>query len=245
MNVLRACCCVLALLGWGSTSAETLRLAANFWPPFTDESALNNGVATDLVTTALARAGYASQYEEVPWERAVRFLQRGEFDGLVGAWFSEERALYGHFSKPYLINRIRLLQRKGRGIQFRRLSDLYPYRIAVGRGYAYSPEFDNDPRLRKSVVGGFINAARMLSRGRVDLTLEDELVARYYFSRELRDIRDQLEFLPQPLSESSLHLLVRRSHPDHQRIVEAFDQAIAAMHADGSYAEIFRRHGLQ
>ncbi len=243
MKALRACCCLLALMSWG-VAAETLRLTANLWPPFTDESALNHGLATDLVSTALARAGYPSSYTELPWERAMRRLQRGDYDGLVGAWFSEERALYGHYSRPYLINRIRLLQRKGGTIQFRRLSDLYPYRIAVGRGYAYSPEFDNDPQLDKFVVGGFTNAARMLSSGRVDLTLEDELVARYHFGRELRDIRDTLEFLPRSLSESGLHLLIRRSHPDHQRIVEAFDQAIEAMREDGSYAAIFRRHGL-
>jgi len=244
MSGVRVWCCLLALLCWGSTSAETLRLAANLWPPFTDESALNGGVATDLVSTALARGGYASRYVEVPWERAVRGLQRGDYDALVAAWFSEERAVYGHFSKPYLINRIRLLQRKGGTIEFQRLSDLYPYLIAVSRGYAYSPEFDNDPRLHKFVVGDFTNAARMLSRGRVDLALDDELVARYHFGRTLSDIRDELEFLPQPLSESSLHLLIRRSHPDHQRIAEAFDRAIEAMRADGSYAAILQRHGL-
>lgn len=244
MSGVRVCCCLLVLLCWGSASAETLRLAGNFWPPFTDESALNGGVATDLVSTALARSGYTSSYVQVPWERALRGLQRGEFDGLVAAWFSEERAVYGHFSKPYLINRIRLLQRKGGSIQFRQLSDLYPYRIAVGRGYAYSPEFDTDPRLHKFVVGDFTNAARMLSRGRVDLALDDEIVARYHFGRELSDIRDKLEFLPQPLSESRSHLLIRRSRADHQRIVEAFDQAIEAMRADGSYEAVLRRHGL-
>lgn len=240
----RVWCCLLALLCWGSSSAETLRLAANFWPPFTDESAPNGGFATDLVITALARGGYASSYVEVPWARAVRGLQRGEYDALVAAWFSEERAVYGHFSKPYLINRIRLLQRKGGTIQFRQLSDLYPYQVAVGRGYAYSPEFDNDPRLNKFVVGDFTNAARMLSRGRVDLALDDELVVRYHFGRELSDIRDDLEFLPQPLSENGLHILVRRSHPQHRQIAEAFDRAIAAMRSDGSYAAILQRHGL-
>lgn len=244
MRGVRLCCCLLVLLCWGSAAAETLRLAGNFWPPFTDASAPNGGLATDLVRTALARGGYPSHYEEVPWERAMRGLQRGEYDALVSAWFSEARAVYGHYSKPYLINRIRLLQRKGGAVQFRQLSDLYPYLIAVGRGYAYSPEFDNDPQLHKFVVGDFTNAARMLSRGRVDLALDDELVVRYHFARELSDIRDQLEFLPQPLSESNSHLLVRRSRADHQRIVDAFDRAIEAMRADGSYAEIFRRHGF-
>jgi len=90
----------------------------------------------------------------------------------------------------------------------------------------------------------FRMGARMLAAGRVDLTLEDEYVARYYLNRELVDLRDQLEFLHKPLSENGLHILVRRSHPQNTAIAAAFNQAIRAMRDDGSYAEIFKRHGF-
>ncbi|MOA47357.1 Bacterial extracellular solute-binding protein, family 3 [compost metagenome] len=86
--------------------------------------------------------------------------------------------------------------------------------------------------------------ARMLAAGRVQLALEDELAAHFYLNHELAGIRDQLEFLPRPLSESSLHILVRRSHPRHQQLVEDFDRAMQAMREDGTYQAIFTRHGL-
>ncbi|MDX1723991.1 MAG: transporter substrate-binding domain-containing protein [Pseudomonas sp.] len=243
MNGLRALCLSLVLLPLAVT-AETLRLVADPWPPFTDQTLLNNGVASDLVSSALGRAGYATEYAQVPWERAVRGLQRSDYDVLINAWYTEERASFGYFSQPYLINRIRLLRRKGSAIQFEQLSDLYIQRIAVVRGYAYSAEFNGDPLLYKISVGNFTSAARMLHAKRVELTLEDEFVARFHFARELSGIRDELEFLPQPLSENGLHILIRRSHPDHQQIAEAFDRAIVAMRADGSYAAILARHGL-
>jgi polar amino acid transport system substrate-binding protein len=78
----------------------------------------------------------------------------------------------------------------------------------------------------------------------VQLALEDELVARYHLGRELRAIRGELEFLPLPLSENGLHILVRLSHPEHREIATRFDRAIQTMHEDGSYAATFRRHGL-
>lgn len=243
MNGLRAWLLLLVLLPLG-VAAQTLRLVANPWPPFSDQSLLNNGVATDLVSTALGRAGYATRYREVPWERAVRGLRRADYDVLINAWYSEERADFGHFSAPFLVNRIRFLRRKGSAIQFEQLSDLYPYRIAVMRGYAYSSGFNGDPLLHKVGVGSFESGARMLQAKRVELTLEDEIVARYHLNRELSGIRDELELLPRPLSENGLHILVRRSHPQHRRIAEAFDRAIAAMRADGSYAAILARHGL-
>ncbi len=136
------------------------------------------------------------------------------------------------------------MQRKGSGILFRQLPDLYPYSIAVVRGYAYAEAFDQDVRLSKVGVVGFEGGARMLAARRVQLTLEDELVARYHLSRSLAGIREQLEFLPQPLSENGLHILISLRHPRHKQIAEDFNREIAAMRADGSYAQILQHHGL-
>ncbi|MDP3976886.1 MAG: transporter substrate-binding domain-containing protein [Pseudomonas sp.] len=243
MNGLRALCLSLLVLPLG-VAAQALRLVADPWPPFNDHTLLNNGVASDLVSSALDRAGYATEYAQAPWARAVRGLQHSDYDVLINAWYSEERASYGYFSAPFLLNRIRLLRRKGSAIQFEQLADLYIQRIAVVRGYAYSAEFDSDPRLHKVGVGSFASAARMLQAGRVELTLEDELVARYHLAGELSGIRDELEFIERPLSENGLHILIRRSHPQHRQIAEAFNRAIVAMRADGSYAAILQRHGL-
>jgi polar amino acid transport system substrate-binding protein len=225
-------------------AAEPLRLVANQWPPFTDARLLNNGVASDLVRTALSRAGYATVQSEVPWARALRGLKQGQYDVVVTAWYSEERAAFGYYSKPYMVNQLRFVQRRGAGVQFTRLADLYRYRIAVSRSYAYSPEFDNDPQLHKVVVVDFSAGARMVQAQRLDLAVEDEYVARYLFNGELADIRDELEFLPLPLSETNAYILVSRQHPQHRQIAEAFDQAIEAMRADGSYARIFQHHGF-
>lgn len=245
MNGLRACLLLWMLLApLCGRAAQTLRLVADPWPPFNDQTLLNNGLASDLVTTALERAGYLTTYAQVPWARAVRGLQQEAYDVLINAWYTDERAVYGHYSQPYLVNRVRFLQRKNAGINFTQLSDLYPYSIAVVRDYAYSPAFGQDAKLNKVEVVSFELAARMLHARRVQLTLEDELVARFHLSRSLAGVRDQLEFLPQPLSENNLHILISRKHPQHQQIADAFNKAIEEMRADGSYAQIFQRHGL-
>ena len=53
-----------------SVAAEKLRLVADAWPPFTDATLFNGGLATDIVSTALARSGYASDFHQVPGARA-------------------------------------------------------------------------------------------------------------------------------------------------------------------------------
>ena len=227
-----------------SAAAEKLRLVADVWPPFTDATLVNGGLATDIVSTALARAGYASDFEQVPWARALLGVGEGRYDVLVNAWYNYERTKVGQFSAGYLINRIRFLKRKDAPIEFNDLQQLHSYPIAVVRGYAYSAAFDEDESLQKIPVHGFAMAVRMVAADRVKLTLEDEYVARYYLARESPKVRNAVEFLPKSLSENSLHILVSLKNPQHEQIVAGFDKAIAAMKADGSYERLMHQHGM-
>ncbi|AIL63988.1 substrate-binding periplasmic protein [Pseudomonas alkylphenolica] len=238
----------LALLGmlllFNTAQAEKLRLVADSWPPFTDAGMPGGGLATVIVTTALHRAGYTSEFEQVPWARALLGVEEGRYDVLINAWFNESRTRIGTFSSAYLTNRIRLLKRKGDSLKFKSLNDLYPYPVAVVRDYAYSPAFDADAQLQKIPVRNFSVAVRMLAAGRVGLTLEDEYVARYFLQRESRSVRDSVEFIDKPLSENTLHILVSLKAPEHQQIVAGFNRAIGEMKADGSYQRLLKHYGF-
>ena len=227
-----------------SAAAEKLRLVADAWPPFTDATLVNGGLATDIVSTALARAGYTSDFEQVPWARALLGVSEGRYDVLINAWYTDERTKLGKFSSEYLVNRVRFLKRKDAPIEYNNLQQLHTYPIAVVRGYAYSPAFDEDQSLQKIPVHSFAMAVRMVAADRVKLTLEDEYVARYYLAREPAKVRNAVEFLPKPLSENGLHILVSLKNPRHEQIVAGFDRAIAAMKADGSYERLLKQHGM-
>ncbi|WP_130906014.1 transporter substrate-binding domain-containing protein [Pseudomonas sp. Sample_22] len=240
----RAFALIGLLLLTQSATAEKLRLVADAWPPFTDATLVNGGLATDIVSTALARAGYASEFEQVPWARALLGVSEGRYDVLVNAWYTDERTKLGKFSGEYLVNRIRFLKRKDAPIEYSNLQQLHSYPIAVVRGYAYSPAFDEDQSLQKIPVHSFAMAVRMVAADRVKLTLEDEYVARYYLAREPVKVRNAVEFLPKPLSENGLHILVSLKNPRNEQIVAGFDRAIATMKADGSYERLLRQHGM-
>lgn len=245
---MRPLLCVLgllaAMLATPVLGHDKLRLVADSWPPFTDASIPGGGLATSIVTTALARAGYASAFEEAPWARALMGVSEGRYDILINAWYNDSRTRIGHFSNAYLNNKVRLLKRKGEAFGYQHQSDLYPYSIAVVRDYAYSPDFDGDTRLHKVAVRNFSSAVRMLAAGRVNLAVEDEYVAHYNLQREPQAVRDGVELVDPPLAQNSLHILVSLKHPEHQQIVERFERAIAAMKTDGSYARLLRQHGF-
>lgn len=232
-----------ALMVSTTTSAEVLRLAGNIWPPYTDQRLPGGGLSVELIRTALGRAGYQVEYIEVPWARAVLGLKRGSYD-MLNVWPSTHHAAYARYTRAFLANHVRLVQRRESCIVYRGLESLVPYRIALLRGYAFSDALENDARLHKGYAANFVQAARMLTAGRVDLTLEDERTAQFHFARELKDARDSYRFVPGEFSLLDLSLVVRNGHPQQAAIVAAFDREIAAMFEDGTYAEIFRRHGL-
>lgn len=245
VHLLRACCLLAILLGANQAAAQTLRLVADAWPPFTDATMPSGGLANQLVSTALQRAGYDIGFEQTPWARALLGVGEGRYDILINAWYSEERTHIGEFSAGYLVNRIVFIKRKGSLIEYGGdYSTLHPYPIAVIRGYAYAQGFDADEQLQKVPVHNFPLAVRMLTAGRVELTLEDELVARYNLSRESPKLRNAVEFLPTPLSENQLRILVSLKNPDHERIVASFDKQIALMKADGTYARLMKQYGM-
>jgi polar amino acid transport system substrate-binding protein len=244
LRLLRAVGLLGMLLIVQGAMGQQLRMAGDAWAPYADVSLLKGGLSVDLISTALARAGYTTEYDQVPWARAMHGLSEGRYDVVINAWYSDDRTQLGEFSGAYMVNRLRFLKRKTSTIEYQSLLQLHPYSIAVVRSYAYSPEFDGDSDLKKVPVASFSTAVRMLAAGRVDLTVEDEYAARSALSREPQEIRGEVEFLPKPLSENSLHILVSLKNPDHAKIVADFDKAIADMRADGSYAKLFKLHGL-
>ncbi|MBN0979276.1 transporter substrate-binding domain-containing protein [Pseudomonas hygromyciniae] len=244
LRLSRAVALIVLLLLAPTVAAERLRLVADAWPPFTDATLINGGLATDIVSTALARAGYASDFEQVPWARALMGVGDGRYDVLINAWYDEARTHLGQFSAEYLLNRVRFIKRRADPIEFQNLQQLHDYPVAVVRGYAYSADFDADPKLQKVPVHNFAMAVRMLAAQRVRLTVEDEYVARFYLARESPRVRNAVEFLPKPLSENSLHILVSLKNPKHEQIVAGFDREISKMKADGSYARLLKQHGM-
>ncbi len=75
-----ACLCMLACLaGLASPSPAAephpaLRLTANIWEPYTGADLPRQGIASEIVTTALARAGYTAEISIMPWSRALDYL---------------------------------------------------------------------------------------------------------------------------------------------------------------------------
>ena len=235
---------LLGLMLSFSVSAKQLKLVASAWPPYVDENLPGKGLAMDLVSTALTRAGYTPSITIETWPRALEGTQIGIYDIIAGAWYSDERARHFTFSEPFYINEIKFIKQKARGIVFNNLKDLDHLRVGIVAEYAYGDEFERATNFIKVPRNHVIQNLLKLVAGQIDLTLDDELAVRHELQQYMPSHIKDLEFLPKPLDRKGLHIAISRKHPDHKKIATEFDKAIAQMKADGTYKKIIKKHGF-
>ncbi len=212
------------------------------WPPYSDEGLPQQGLAIDLVTTALQRAGHRPVIRVDSLDRILEGGKIGVYDVFATPWYSEERNQYLAFSEPYLESHIHFIKRKNKNIEFNALSDLKGMMIGVVKDYAYDEAFNESRDLIRISERNLIQNLLKLSQNRLDLTLDDELVLKYEINRYMPNGMQELELLPKPLAVRGVHIGVSRENPEHAQIVADFDKAIAAMKKDGSYDKIVATH---
>lgn len=228
------------------SAEETLKLVNDPWSPYTGRALLGGGIATEIVTTALHRAGYGTNVDFVPWKRALIGTFDGTYDILITTSYSDARAEKVTYSDPYLSNTVRLIKRRGDPHKFQSLEDLRDLVIGVTKGYLYEPEFDKATFFVKDPGGESVLAnLKKLNAGRVDLFAEDELVVGYYLKENFTPDELSVEYLPNPLNSKNLHIVIRKSRPDHLEVIEAFNKALITMREDGTYNAILASHGFR
>lgn len=232
----------LLLTGQAIPSDEPLRVVASEWSPYVSASVPRNGVAPQLVITALRRAGYRVQLYIDDWPQSLTATQAGDFDAIVSLWYTEERAESLAFSEPFMMNDLQFMGRSADLITLNSREDFVGLRVGIVEDFAYS-EQQYDTTGIDIISGGSVgeNIDRLLA-GELDLVLGDSLVLRH--EADLRRAAKRVEVLPLVLESRGLHLGVSRLRADHTEIVQAFNASIEAMKADGSYASLMANYRI-
>ncbi|ABC30719.1 ABC-type amino acid transport/signal transduction systems, periplasmic component/domain [Hahella chejuensis KCTC 2396] len=236
-----------ALLGGKVAAAADLvelKAAADPWPPFIDPEHPHGGVSVEIANAAFATQGYKVKQLIVPWARAVEGTRRGTFDLILDAWWSQERIDLFAYSNPYLTNEVKFIKLKGDLFEFKGLESLRGRVIGVVRGYAYNDAFMEADYFTRLEVTQFMQSVLMLSQRRINLTLEDELVARYRIQREEPALLPMLEFVEPPLSANKLYVISGMKNPRHRQYIDAFNRGLAIIKENGEFDRILKENGL-
>ncbi|WP_455234073.1 substrate-binding periplasmic protein [Thiogranum longum] len=212
------------------------------WPPYAGRDLPEQGLAIDLVTTALKRAGYSPQVRMASLTQILEGSKTGVYDVFATPWYTMDRDQYLDFSQPYLESSIRFIKRKDSPFEYSRFDDLEGLTIGVIENYAYDEDFNRSTAIKKVGAGTLIENLRKLIGKEIDLSLDDELVLRYTINTSLPYSVATLEILAKPLVVRGVNIGVSRKNPDHAKIVAGFNEAIADMKEDGTYDSIVQKH---
>lgn len=234
-------CLLLAAPAW----SQTIVAAANPYPPYADPTYPRQGICLQIVRAAYASQGYEVDMHFVPWVRAISGVKNGEYEILLNAWWTQERATFLLYSEPYMKNEIKFIKRKGDPFEYHGLASLTGKTVGIVKGYGYGDEFLRATNFDRPEVSQILQNVKKLVLGRIDLTLEDETVVHWIIQHNDPSLMPQIEFTHNGLSSQQMHVTSSLKNPRRQAIIDAFNKGLETIKANGAYDDILRENGLK
>ncbi|MTI08800.1 substrate-binding periplasmic protein [Curvivirga aplysinae] len=231
-----------------AAKAETIRsisLVSVNWEPYYGDNLLNQGYIAELTKTAFEREGYKVKFTFLPWKRALKHAALGRYDGLLGAYLTEERTKNFVYSKP--ISRVQtvLLSLKKSNIQFDELRQLSPYKIGVIRGASGGRVFDAATYLNKIPVDLPDQNIEKLINGRIDMIFSGKEHIIRSLNQKLPNWDNQIKIHQPAIEENLIYNAISKMVTNPEKIVEAFNRGFIKIKADGTFDKILSKHGYR
>lgn len=227
-----------------------LRLGYEAWEPyqFTNLDNKADGLDVEVLQAVAERMQCQLQPQQGSWTELVAALKAGELDMLPGASQTEARREFAHFSQPYRTEQFQLFIRSADSASYPQtsLSDFMAagHKVGIISDYFYGNEFA-ELSAREEMKANFIeaslgelNVARLLDED-IDAMLEDAFVGRSMLRR--KGLAEQIGTHSITLGSSDVYVMFSKASVSPEQ-VEAFNQALAALKQDGSYAAIIARY---
>ncbi|MFG6485168.1 substrate-binding periplasmic protein [Roseateles sp. BYS78W] len=234
-------CLGLLLLAWRLpvlAQPQVLRVVGSADPPyrvFGPEGA--GGLYFELLNEAARRLDLTLRYQEVPSARALRMMEAGEADLMMGLLRTPEREAFLSYGQIRLPAEDKALYTRPQVTPVRQLGDLLGRRVVVQRGKLYGAALSSLPRQALTEVNDYRSALEMVARGRVDVAIVPERQGDLLLKATPMDLVKQPWRLP---GEVPYVVLSRRS-PWLARQAD-LERAFQSMHEDGSWRAIVARY---
>lgn len=203
------------------------------YPPFTfhDESGELTGFDVEIAREVAERLGVEAEFLETQWDAMFAGLDAGRFDMIANqVGIREDRLEQYDFSDPYITSAAVLVTRADD-------TEITAFEDLEGRTTAQSltsnfADIATSYGAEIEGVEGFSQSAELLVSGRVDALVNDRIAVLDYLNQR-PDADIQIAAVHEDASQSGLMF-----REENEELVEAVNEALAAMIEDGTYDEI-------
>ena len=224
--------------------ADTFTAAGDPYPPYGDPQNPNGGLGLEIMRAAFKTQGHEMTMEYVPWARAESGVKNGTYDILPFTWRTNARAKVLLFSTSYAVGNVRFIKRKSDPFEFTGLESLNSKLVGTIRGYGYGDAFAASTAFKRENGNDLMTNIKKLLRHRIDLTLEDEIVARSIINNNDPEALKHIEFAKTPLSVNPLYITAGLQNPKAREIIGSFNKGLEVIKANGTYDKIFKKYGI-
>ncbi|CAB5712660.1 substrate-binding periplasmic protein [Aeromonas dhakensis] len=218
--------------------APTLTVATDVWPPFRIEmpDGRLGGLDMDILQQLQRRSGIRFEVKQVPWGRALKQMQTGQVDLMIGLAMTAERATFIDYLQPAYYQCRPAFYGKGTEVStLRSYADLQGHRVGYVLNSAYFEPFDSDSRLDKHGVPTEEQLLRMVQRGHLPLMIGTDCQVDYALSRGKEAGLRKASY--QPSQPVVLYLGMSKRSP-HQALQQPLALALQELVASGDIATL-------
>ncbi len=227
-----------------AVATETITFATLNWEPFIGEELPEKGFFSALTREVFKRAGYDMKLEFMTWNRALELARRGKYDGLLGAYYNEDREKDFYYPDPVAKSQEVFVQRKGSKISYTHFSELKKYKIGSLLGGASGAAL-REQGFNVEDTADEIMSLKKLKAGRIDLHVMG--MQQFYYLTDtdafLKKIRNEFEVVSPPYKEYDVYGPISKKTVDGENIVKKFNKALQEIKSDGTFDKIMIRFG--
>lgn len=206
------------------------------WEPYSGRALRGYGLATQLTTDALIKAGYKVKHTFVPWKRALEVGKRGDYEVIAGIWYSAERNKSFIFSRAFLANeliavcvRVTCAPAEDLSIQ----SSLSGKSVGLVRGYFYPDSLLslNDVRFQEGASLG-ANLKKLFFR-RIDVVTADRIASNWLSRRMFGRASGLFRFTGDSLYKQKLFIGISRKSARRDELLAAINSELDHLATSG------------
>ncbi len=235
----------LLLFAPGLSLAANIKVVSEIWVPYVfEQDGELRGVDYETVQQVFARLGHSTEWEMMPWKRAMLSVSSGRADAILDILPSAERRQQLIFPNEHLSrNDSVLFYARNNPHPYATLQNLRGLTIGVAPGYNYGNQafIDADYFTRESAPTIEANLLKLLSQ-RIDLALIDRRAGVH--ERLRLGLQEQIGFDPQPIGSGKLYLAFHRGEGTVE-LSHAFSTELKRFKDSEDYQRILRKYGLQ
>ena len=200
------------------------------------------GICPDVISEAALAVGIQVVFSEYPWKRMMFLAEKGEIDGVMPVYKTEEREKFLFFiPTPLAFDPFGFFTHKDSPLKnySGKLQEFKDTKIGVITGFSYGKEFDEATYLEREPAKDEESLIRKFKGKRFEVGIGNPYVLGYY--AEKFGIANDMVFLDPMVSKEPLFFALSKKK-DHQILSEQLDKAIQEIKTTGKYREILNRY---